>query len=432
MSTPSVSRPSTLSDMALFVLTAAAPPMSYLAAFLFDSQTTLTDSSYNTVIITTGNGARNVQVLAMAAALLLCAHLFIRGVRRGLNPWTALLLPSVLITLCEFLRGSTDFPGLLGLTVALVVVLTAAVTTVDRRVVRALGLWSVFFLLSIWVTHFLGLGESSKVCRDDKCSFAGFLLQGYMGHENVLGLYVAFLLPTFAFFGTRARWSATTLAVLTVLATGSRTAMLSAFIALVAMLVVRRVWPDPNRPRFERQPVLVARVMAVIPAAATLAALLLFLLAPPGALTDRGDIYALLREYVATSPLYGPGSNVLDKAYEASKTEWLIPHPHSQPGYLLVVGGVVTLTAFLVAMALLAVTGSRRSSLHVTMFAVAPSLSFATEDVWSYDFFGSFFWTLALTVALYSQAARGQWGDSSVWVDREREPTAVPIPERSG
>jgi hypothetical protein len=422
---------SSFSDMALYVVVAAAPPMSYLAAFLFDSQVTLTDSSYNTVIITDGNGARNVQVVAMGVILLLCAHLFIRGVRRGLNPWTALLLPSIIITVCEFLRGSTDFPGLLGLVVALVVVLTAAVTTVDRRVVSAVGLWSVFFLLSIWVVHFLGLGESSTQCRDDKCSFAGFLLQGYMGHENVLGLYVAFLIPTFAFFGTRTRWAATGLAVVTILATGSRTAMFSALIALVAMWMLRRTWPGLQRPRTQRTPVLLARLMAVIPALATLAALLLFLAAPPGALTDRGDIYALLREYVATSPLYGPGSDVLDKAYEASQTEWLIPHPHSQPGYLLVVGGVVALTAFLVAMALLAVTGSRRASLHVTMFAVAPSLSFATEDVWSYDFFGSFFWTLALTVALYSQAARGQWGDSSVWVDREREPTAVPIPERS-
>ena len=431
MSTVSEPRRSSFADWALFVLVAAAPPMSYLAAFLFDSQVTLTDSSYNTVIITDGNGARNVQVLAMGVALLLCAHLFIRGVRQGLNPWTALLLPSIIITVCEFLRGSTDFPGLLGLGVALVVVLTAAVTNVDRRVVRALGLWSVVFLVSIWAVHFAGLGESSKECRDDKCSFAGFLLQGYMGHENVLGLYVAFLIPTFAFFGARARWSATTLAVVTVLATGSRTAMFSALIALVAMLMLQRTWPRTDRPRSERIPVLLGRCMAVIPAAATLVALLLFLLAPPGALTDRGDIYALLRDYVATSPLYGPGSNVLDKAYEASMTEWLIPHPHSQPGYLLVVGGVVALTAFLVAMALLAVTGSRRTSLHVTMFAVAPSLSFVTEDVWSYDFFGSFFWTLALTVALYSQAARDQWGDSSVWVDREREPTAVPIPERS-
>ena len=431
MSDASEPRRSTFTDWALFIVVAAAPPMSYLAAFLFDSQVTLTDSSYNTVIITDGNGARNVQVLAMGVTLLLCAHLFLRGVRRGLNPWTALLLPSLIITLCELLRGSIELPGLLGLTVALVVVLTAAVTTVDRRVVQALGLWSVVFLTSIWAVHFLGLGESSKECRDDKCSFAGFLLQGYMGHENVLGLYGAFLIPTFAFFGNRARWSATTLAVGTILATGSRTAMFSALIALVAMWVLRRTWPDPQRPRTERSPVLLARIMALVPATATLGALLLFLAAPPGALTDRGDIYALLRGYVATSPLYGPGSDVLNKAYEASQTEWLIPHPHSQPGYLLVVGGVVALTAFLVAMALLAVTGSRRASLHVTMFAVAPSLSFATEDVWSYDFFGSFFWTLALTVALYSQAARGQWGDSSVWVDREREPTAVPIPERS-
>lgn len=402
---------STWIDRLLPLVVAASPAVRELASFVLDSRQTVVDVSFRVVLITDGNAARNAQIMTIAISLALSLHLILGGLRRGQHPFSWIVAPAFVILLSQFLRGSIEFSSLIGLGTALLVLLAAGFLRVDRRSIHYLAIWAIGFTMSTWITFLVAGDTATKECREDKCSPLGVLLTGFMPHENILGLYVAFLIPALAVFSWRPRFVSVLLLVSTIAATGSRTAAASAVLGIVGMHVLRRTWLAPNR---QRPISAVARAMtlgtAAAPVGATLVSLAVFFLTPPDGLTQRGAIYAILREELKTSPMYGAGSQGLEQAYYSTRIGYLVPHPHSHVGYLLATGGFLAFGFFLFAMVRLWWIGSRPGGWHVAAFAVAPSLSFATEDVWSYNVSNSFLWTVVVTTALYSNTARSHSG----------------------
>lgn len=397
-------QPSSLSDRLLLVSVAAAPALAYLAAFTLDTRRTFVNSSYATVVVTEGRAVVAAQVLSMTISGTLAAHVFLRGLLSGRQPLTWLAIPGVLLTGFTFLRGDAELGNLLGLVVGIAVLLAASVTRIDRAALSWLGIYALAYVASVWVVAIVMPQESITECRPDKCGLGGGLLQSYMSHEQVLGLYVAFLVPALAFLPRSVFVLGLLAHVVTVAATGSRTAALTvAVTALIAFVLHRRrrVGVASN---WRIMP-----LMVIVPAAATATALGMFLLVRATSLTDRGAVWEVVRtELTGTGLVTGPGAGIFTTAFERSATTWLIPHAHNQVAHLLVEGGLLALSAFVVGIVTLTVAGLLSQDTRMVAFAVGPSLSFGTEIVWSYNFLSSFMWTLFITVALMSAHLRGR------------------------
>lgn len=396
--------PSTVSDRALLVGVAAAPALGYLFAFTLDDRRTFVDESYNTVTVNEGNAVVLAQLLALAFCGALGAHILIRGLLAGRQPLTWLAIPAILLTVFSLLRDEFDLANFLGMVVGVVVLLAAPSTRVDDAALTWLGRYALVFTVSVWLVAFVDLQEAFKPCRPDKCGLGGSLMQSYMSHENILGLYVAFLVPALAFLPRGLFLGGLVATTATVASTGSRTAALT--VAVTTLIALALTWHRAAGAR-RRRPLLMP-ILSIVPAAASATALGVFLLLPAAGLTDRGAIWELARAHLrGAALLVGPGPAIFQDAFENSDTTWLIPHAHNEVAHLLVDGGVLALGFFFAALLTLAVVGLRSGDARVSAFAVGPSLSFGTEIVWSYNFLASFLWTVFITIALMTPHARG-------------------------
>lgn len=400
---PAVSR---VSDRLLLLITAAAPALSYLAAFTLDNRRTFVDASYRTVTVTQGQAVVVAQIFGMAAALILSAHVLIRGIKAGQQPMTWLALPGVIILIFSYLRHDIDFPSLLGYGVGIPVLLAASVTTIDKTAVRWLGWFGLIFVASIWLVTLFMPSEALKPCRADKCGLGGSLLVGYMSHENILGLFVAFLVPALAFLPAGAFFWGITAMLGTVAATGSRTAYITVAVTFLIAIALR--YPQMRRKVIRRRKPNFLQLLGFVPLVSAIVASLAFILLPAAGLTDRGAIWSLIRGELSSALLWGSGSGIFVDAYEGSRTTWLIPHAHSEIGHLLLTGGLFATIPFAIGMAHLGWAAWRYNGLSPIVFAVGPALSFATEVVWSYSFLDSFMWTLFITIALVAVHSRGR------------------------
>lgn len=411
---------SAIPDRLLLVSVAAAPALAYLAGFTLDTRRTFVDVSYATVVVTEGRAMVGAQILAMAIGGTLAAHVLLRGLLTGHQPLTWLALPGILITGFTVLRGNIDLGTLLGMVVGIVVLLAASVTRIDRAALSWLGGYALAFIASVWVVAMGMPEEAIKECREDKCGLGGGLLQSFMGHEQVLGLYVAFLVPALAFLPRTVFAFGLVAHVTTVAATGSRTAALTVAVTVLVALALHRHREGTTARRWRILPLL-----AVVPAIATATALGAFLMVQAASLTDRGAIWQLIRaELSGTRLVTGPGSGMFAAAFERSETTWLIPHAHNQVANLLVDGGLLALAPFVMGVVTLALIGLICQDARVAAFSAGPALSFGTEIVWNYNFLSSFMWTLFITISFMASHLRGRavgiqartMGKSDQWI----------------
>lgn len=406
---PPLGSPSPLSDRLLLVIVTAAPALAYLAAFTLDTRRTFIDANYATVVVTEGRAVVVAQVLAMAVGGTLAAHILLRGLLSGRQPLTWLAVPGLIITAFTILRGNLEVGHVLGLLVGVVVLLAAPAVRLDRPAMAALGVYALGFVAVVWMVALAMPGDAIKVCRPDKCGLVGGLLQSFMGHEQVLGLYVAFLVPALAFLRRPLFVLGLVVHLATVAATGSRTAALTVVVTTSIAVILH--YP-PTRLVVIRRQVLI--LGAVVPAVATGVSLVTFLAMEAASLTDRGAIWELIRSRLnGTDVLTGPGGGMFEEAFRRSETTWQIPHAHNQVANLLVEGGLLALAPFVVGVVLLAVAGVMLRAPGIAAFAVGPALSFGTEIVWNYNYLSSFMWTLFITIALMASHIRGPLSSSA-------------------
>lgn len=401
----------------LFILIVVAQqPAALLASGLFDNIYTVIDSSWRKVTIVEGNAARNVQVLAMVTLAGLAVHLILTALRRPPVVLNILAVTATVVVGANLLRGPSA-SELLGSVTYVLVIWAAALTSARRQALRWLGWFAAVYWVTNWLFILTGSEAALKECRPDKCSYLGVMLVGYTQHEQTLGLYTAQLLPFVALLPRWARLPVLTLGLATLLATGSRTALLASVLALVAfgwLASLRRSedGTDLSLPRAEP----FRPFVAILPLSALVFATLLFFLLPSQALTGRGQLWKVLREALPGDVLFGPGRGALEHGYAVGDVTFLTVTEHNQAGYLLTVGGVVGLVLFTLGLLQLALQGLRPGGTIAAVALMAASTGVATETVWSFDLLsGSTSWTLILAVFLQVSRSAKTPGHRSAW-----------------
>jgi hypothetical protein len=250
-------------------------------------------------------------------------------------------------------------------------------------------------------------------CRPDKCSPTGALLAGYFPQENMVGMYLATLLPTLAYL-RRTWWRRISLILVLscLVMTGSRTSLAAAALALLGYVFLRRR-ADPQRQHGDA-----AKLLGLVPLGGFFLSLALIFVLPDQGFTGRGYIFAIVLRAWENAPLLGPGRGILRVAYETSSSIWLSPHEHGQAAYIMAESGLLGLVIFSVALLGIAGACLRSGGPLPAVFALAPTVAFLTEPVWEFSLLALCFVTLLLTAALGGQARRG-------------EPMPLPLPDVS-
>lgn len=177
-------------------------------------------------------------------------------------------------------------------------------------------------------------------CRPDKCGIFGFLDTGFFTQENTGIAAISLLLPLMAVSSTKRMAYSSGIALAVALASGSRTGIVSVIVATALSLYLRRRI-DADGSRIRLSPLFV-----MLPLAATVVSLALFLFADPAALTGRGAVYAANR-----AALQGPAfwyGVPWDTVLRAS--DGYLISDHGEASHIVARAGVVGLCLWLVAL----------------------------------------------------------------------------------
>ena len=310
---------------------------------------------------------------ALAAALLL---------RRG--SWgSAPVHAGVLLAIClwgvaQLAAGLHDEPSLsLGSGVLLVCLIAATVLPRGRGACLGAGLFGVTLGVASGALAALRPDVAFVVPCEGACSGLGFT--GVMPNENLLGITLAATIP-FAYLGFRGRvryWFVLYIAGVAI-ATGSRTAGLTAVVAVVALLVVR---PSVDGARTIGMRGAIAGVILVGAVAASV-----FSVRGDWSdadLTGRPALWSVASDYIDRSPWLGHGPEKWAALYSSSEIPRAAQRTtHNQWMDVLFVAGVVGAVLFVcMLVATLSSAGRARPG---AMLALATILLIgATEGAWS-------------------------------------------------
>lgn len=385
----------------LLVLLALTYPLVQLTRTALDGVRTVRDVTGAVHFVSDGRAGPMLLLTLSLLAGLLAGHLVLSAWRRGgfvLGVWALLAL---VVLVAEGLRPDRDVVGLGYAGLTLLVLLAAPLLRPSQAWLARMGAVLIATAGSLLLYAVAVPGQGWAECRPDKCTVAGGLLVGYYPQENVVGMFLAALLPTVAFI--RRSWARRTgllLVVVTILLTGSRTAMAATLLALWAYAVLRRR-SDPTRHHGD-----LAKVVGVLPLLSLAVSTMLVFTLSDLSLTGRGLIFRIVREGWQSSPMLGPGRSVLEDAYYASTVNWYLAHEHGQAPYLLAETGLVGLLLGFVALIVLAVACWVARGPVPAVFALVPALGFLTEPTWEITLRSPYVASLVLTVALVAAALR--------------------------
>jgi len=222
-----------------------------------------------------------------------------------------------------------------------------------------------------------------RTCRSDKCGPGGALYSGAFSNENVLGLVLALSLP-FVWLALRGRIRLIVIGYVaaTVLLTGSRTALLAAAAALVALVVLR-----PSLDRADHtatSPIRQFAAIAGVAAIAMLGAVLPLLPSATSGLGDRTYFWRIALDGIRTSPLIGNGGTAWSDLYQSGRIPVSASYsPHNQWLDVLYASGFLGLVVFVSLLGYLLL----RDKLLITASAaiLIPVLAASTlERPWSF------------------------------------------------
>ena len=321
---------------------------SALASRLLDNTVAIQDINGNAYLTSVGNVGGAVGVLGLLGAAAVAADTIGRSrYRPGSSCFSAAIMGLMSWwVIAGLLRHDVNSLDALYMATALLLAIAVRRLPITmltvRRVATVLDLAIVAALLYSVLSPRLG----QLPCRPDKCGIFGTLLTGFGISENYIGKVVVLLLPTLIAVNSRWRLGKTLgLAALLILATGSRTALISYCIVSLYILYGRHQVCRRN------EVVHVALIWRIAPAAFLLVSLQVFLTAAPTSLTGRGIIYSSIRrELTGYALLLGSGPDTVRRAAEAGLGGSSVPvSEHGQVPHLLVQAGVPGLLLFALA-----------------------------------------------------------------------------------
>jgi hypothetical protein len=184
-----------------------------------------------------------------------------------------------------------------------------------------------------------------RTCRSDKCGPGGVLNSGAISNENVLGLVLALSIPFVWLALRRARIIVIGYVTAMVLLTGSRTALLAAAAALLALVVLR---PSPQRAgTVAAAPVRQIQAIFGVAAIALLGAILPLLASVTSGIGDRTYFWRIALDGIGRSPLIGNGGAAWPRLYQSGEIPISASYsPHNQWLDVLYASGFIGLAVF--------------------------------------------------------------------------------------
>lgn len=307
-------------------------------------------------------------------------------------PYLVAAVPLLLAGL-YFLRS--DYSTALNVLITVVVMLAVGILGIDRRDIRLLAQLAIGTGITSILFSLLNPQRAIAPCRIDKCSVLNGLLTSFFPQENVLAIFmiIGLVVVMFGLQGPSRSIGAIMLICLLSLS-GSRTVTVAAVIIAVLSLAIIHVKNDRRQAWIRGFSATIAGALFIVSAA------LFFIPLDSLALTGRGFIYALLRDYWVLNPLIGPGRSVLDHAFSIGMSaNYAISHEHGGMPYIIVNGGLLGLSFFAYWLFMLLRTNICRPASWESglclVFAVTVAIVSLTEPVWTYDLRSPAFWTLA-------------------------------------
>ncbi|MEZ3156027.1 O-antigen ligase family protein [Microbacterium sp. BWR-S6Y] len=273
----------------------------------------------------------NAVIPLVALGVLLLALLWAKVDGRAL---VLVSLPSLTMTVNEFVHGRALGPSLLLPAVAGILLVTLRVNFADLALLGYAGgiVAAISLLGMVFAPAFVLM--SAGLAFAEKSITGAPLLAGIFSHSNILGLYLAASLP-FAFLARRfiVRWTIVLILVLALVMTSSRTALFGAAVVLIVILVG---W---ILPRAAFRPVLVVTLIVLCIALVQVP----FSETDPSAYTYRGEIWMYNIGLLAGNWLFGLGAWFYtdDYARLSQVLSAAASHAHNDLLTNLVMGGLL-------------------------------------------------------------------------------------------
>lgn len=249
----------------------------------------------------------------------------------------------------------------------------------------------------------------------------GMLLRGFLSHENALSRVLSVLVPVFAYVQRASvRRTGVLLTITLTILSGSRGAIPSMVVALVAYAFLRRLRVDGRAsgtatvsgdtrlgaaapsPRYEEPWRAVGNIFSWVPFVLFLASTALLILLPPGALTGRGDVYQLVRSGLGENPLIGSGLGYFRHFALTGQIEFLPQHEHGQAALVLNRSGLLGWALMCGALLQCGLRSTSSSQWQMAAMVAPVTPIFLTEAVMSIDS-GGVVWPLFFLGVLIAQ-----------------------------
>jgi len=347
------------------------------------------------------------RVAKMLLAALAGALLLRRATSKRIPVNTAGLFAIALWAVAQLASGLHG-GRLLSLSSAVLLLCLAAATVLPRGrgACLGIGIFGVALAAASGLLAVLRNDAAFVVPCQDACSGLGFT--GVLPNENLLGIALAASIP-FAFLGFRgrARYAFALYLAGMAIASGSRTAIVAAAIALVAVLIVR-----PRLDGLRREPGRAAIAWLVL-AGALIASIYI----PqhdwdPSELTNRPALWDVASDYIDDSPWFGYGPD----RWASLATSSEIPRAaqrsaHNQWMDVLFVAGLVG-AALLAAIVAAALVSAGRGRPGVALAAATILMVGTTEGAWSIGKLDLMSFSLVALILTGAARSRGSPGEA--------------------
>lgn len=312
----------------------------------------------------------------------------------------AILLAALLSNLTALTNGTFAFSPRWVL--MMVVFLAVAMLTPSFDAVRGGALGLCLVVIANYVLPLFNPAAAAKACSPGKCGLFGNLYNGATYNENALGLVCALGLPVL-FFGLRhTRGLIVSLTVLMLLASGSRTSMVTGAVA-VLFLAISLAWPSWWRISYRHATVALLLTIGAV------SALVPFLGLSDGTFTGRAGLWRIgLQELSrdAGRVAFGLGPESWSRLYDVGVIDTASSYSiHNQFLSTLFISGVFGV--FLLILALGAACVRNATSLRPFACMLLPALvTTITERPWSLERPDWLIWSLTILLAMSPPAPK--------------------------
>ena len=347
-------------------------------------------------------GVVGVILFAASVAIASVAALRDRGrvdVSVGFSTLTALMIAWWIASATLLRRDSTDtqqLPFIIGAVALMLGIYASPPTFRTLHTMNTVRDVSCIFML---LSSFIDPLNSQLACRADKCGIFGSLFTGFFYTENSAAQFVLLLVPATITLQSRARVIfSSMLAAVFLLATGSRTSLLTLLAICLYVLAHRRAMTAAGTHR-------IWLLWRLLPLAALAVSTFQFLVLSGSELTGRGAIYAGIRAQLhGYALLVGSGPDTMQRIFR----DGLLRHfqafgEHGEAPHLLVQAGIPALVLFGLGLATLVTNKRPWSREQVGGFGLilAASLQFVTEPGWTLSARSLNFVLMLLAVGLF-------------------------------